>query len=354
MRHNYNYDKFVHERSLGNREVREEGKDLTVEYSFSEAIDEFLNVKKAEGCRKSTIREYNLVFGYLTRFLSEYKPKIRYIHELSSADVRDYINFLQFDRIQYKGISDRENGKVGLAPATINIRIRNLKTFYNFLNREGYTDINPMTPIKQLRTDTEKIRYFTDDEINKILNVIDVKTYAGFRSKILIYFYLDGGYRVAEPVNLRKSDSDFERRIVTLPANESKTRKYRDVPVSKFVPDLIGRLIKENERFFGESEYIFLSAFGDPLKPDAIRRSFHRYANRAGLQQIQPGRFRHTFAIKYLKKGGDIMTLSRIMGHSSIKTTENYLQFSSDDIVAAHEKFAPSKDFYKRKLVRNL
>ncbi|MFP7479485.1 tyrosine-type recombinase/integrase, partial [Terribacillus saccharophilus] len=108
------------------------------------------------------------------------------------------------------------------------------------------------------------------------------------------------------------------------------------------------------EKFFGESEYIFLSAFGDPLKPDAIRRLFHRYAKRAGLSQIQPGRFRHTFAIKYLKKGGDIMTLSKIMGHSSLKTTENYLQFSREDIVAAHEKFAPSKDFYRRKVVRNI
>ena len=66
-----------------------------------------------------------------------------------------------------------------------------------------------------------------------------------------------------------------------------------------------------------------------------------RLGVRAGVPRLHPHLFRHTFAVRYLMNGGDIMTLKLILGHVDLSTTEMYLHLAQSHIQVQHNKFSP-------------
>ncbi|MBN2004672.1 MAG: site-specific integrase [Anaerolineae bacterium] len=88
---------------------------------------------------------------------------------------------------------------------------------------------------------------------------------------------------------------------------------------------------------------LFASDDGDtiPLNRNALYRLLSRLGKRAGVNNCHPHRFRHTFAIEFLRNGGDIYSLQRMMGHSTLEMVKTYLSIVQSDIENTHRRASP-------------
>ncbi|WP_205180112.1 tyrosine-type recombinase/integrase [Siminovitchia thermophila] len=303
--------------------------------TIEQAFDYFVTLKKTEGLRPRTMEDYPVLFEYFTEWLAEAYPDVTYIDDITTGMIREYSVYLSEERFNDK------TGGYGLSPYTVNIRIRFLKVFFRALFTEELIDKDPAANVKLMRVDEDTFEPLTDKEILKLLDAPDVREYAQFRDKVAMSLILDTGMRVNEVFSLEVSEIDFKTRSIMLPASKNKNRKPRIIPLSNTVLKLLLELITENKVHF-DSEYVFLSNFGERYNSNSFRSRLRIYKDLAGIEKrVSPHALRHQFCRDYIMNGGDIFTLQRIVGHADIQTTRKYVQMTGVDIQSQHSLYSP-------------
>lgn len=85
-----------------------------------------------------------------------------------------------------------------------------------------------------------------------------------------------------------------------------------------------------------------------------VRRTISRYGKRAGIEgvRVSPHTLRHTFAVFYVRNGGDSFSLQEILGHTTLEMTRNYVHLARRDIAEQHKKFSPMEGLLGREVAR--
>ncbi|HZG87311.1 tyrosine-type recombinase/integrase [Paenibacillus sp.] len=324
------------------RKKRETATEPTLlTYRLDDAYDVFFAAKKAEGMRERTLDGYNADWRYFTEWLRKEYPHVDKINEVTASVIREYVNYMSTKK-KYEGVENRV-AETGLSPYTVALRLRTLRTIFNFLAREEMISSNPVGTIKQPRFDNETKDTFTDDEIQRLLAAPDVSTYAGLRDRTLMLVLADGGLRIQEALRLTTEHIDVKSRCIHLPASLNKSRKPRVIPLSPETVRALLTLINENKRYF-DSDHVFLANYGEPLKADHFRKRLRQFARDAGIpddKQVSPHRFRAYFCTSYLMNGGDLFSLQRIVAHSSLETTKRYVKLDDESLRKQHTQFSP-------------
>lgn len=155
------------------------------------------------------------------------------------------------------------------------------------------------------------------------------------RLHLLVLFLLDTGCRISEALGLRTSDVDFENLLVTL---DGKGRKQRVVPFSFELRKAIFRYCQESNAT--PDSLLFGSRTNTKLGRRNVLRDVKRVCKRLGF--TPPGRtlhaFRHTFAVNYLRRGGSVFHLQKVLGHSTLEMTRRYANLVTADLQAVHER----------------
>lgn len=157
------------------------------------------------------------------------------------------------------------------------------------------------------------------------------------RHHAMLLLMLDTGIRVTELCNLAIKDCDLKNyRIIVW----GKGAKERQIPFSPRTAQVIWRYLaaRPNARL---DEPLLASDGGRPLERYNILHILERIGERAGVSNVHPHRFRHTFAILYLRNGGDPFTLQRILGHSTLTMVNRYLSIAQADLANAHRRASP-------------
>ncbi len=152
---------------------------------------------------------------------------------------------------------------------------------------------------------------------------------------MLACLILDTGVRINEARKLMPSDVDFDNLIVTVMA---KGRKQRKVPISFEGRRHLYRYVRENPR-----RYVFGTGNQTISSVRNLQRDFAVLCQRAGITGVRCSwhTLRHSFAVSYLRNGGNLFFLSKILGHTSVKTTERYLQsLGVEDFQAVHNELS--------------
>ena len=246
------------------------------------------NEIKSRGFSIKTLRSYVFHVG---RFLSDVKldPEM-----LSDDEIQKY--FLKIGNF--------------MDPLTINLRISAVKFFYReILGREVM--LNYLKKPKRLPEVLMK------EEIRQLLNIT-----TNTKHKLILEMLYGCGLRVSEVVKLRKNDIRFNEGVVVVRA--SKGNKDRIVTLPNSLKEKLHFLEIKNE-----NDYVFESERGGSLSIKTIQEVMAKSAKKAGIKKnVTPHTLRHSYATHLLEQGTDLRIIQKLLGHSSVKTTEIYTHVS--------------------------
>ncbi len=266
-----------------------------------------------------TISVHKERLKYFYRYLQEVNKSIE---EIGKFEVMEYI----------LSIRSKVSGE------TVNGRIRVLKTFFKCLiENDLWKTSNPMENIKYLKTEKKVKPVIRINQVQKIINSLNKKTFEGFRNILMILLFWDALPRRGEIINIKLDDVNIESRIIKV---FGKGRKERYIPMGvKTTKFLSLYLIKWRKNI--EGDFLLCDRQGNKLKEGHCYRIVRRIGKKNGIN-LYPHLIRHSGATFFIQQGGSIAILQRIMGHVDISTTEGYLHLSSKDAVNSYEDFGPS------------
>jgi len=181
--------------------------------------------------------------------------------------------------------------------------------------------LNPCVGIKSTKS-KQKSRYLDAKELERLKAVLISNEYKDHVVSQLIKFLILTGARKSEAVNAKWEHIDFNNKVWRRPDKNSKTKLAPPVSVSSDVIELLEYMNKTSK-----NGYIFKSTIDDNKPLLYFRKSFNTIMAKAEIKNCTPHDLRRTFGTQLLLSGIDIFTVSKLLGHESVKTTENHYAF---------------------------
>jgi site-specific recombinase XerD len=262
------------------------------------------------------------------------------VTQIGTQEMRAFILYLQrkrcFTNHPYSKAQQR-----GLSGHTINTYMRSIRAFWSWLVSEEIIGTNPFSKLKIPKPPKKVMVTFSSYQIESLLGVMS-GSIDGNRDAVIVLTLLDTGLRVNEMINLKLADVWLEQGLIKV---LGKGNKERLVPIGKQVRKLLWRYINQYrpEPASPNIDNLFLNRNGRPLTKNRLDSIMKRYGKIAGLTGVRcsPHTLRHTFAINYLRNGGDVFSLQKILGHSSLEMTRRYCELANVDIEKAHATASP-------------
>jgi site-specific recombinase XerD len=222
---------------------------------------------------------------------------------------------------------------------TVKAYHRILDAFFRWCVEEERIDASPMRRVPKPKLVQEQIKPLSAEDLVALLAEPNRKTFVGLRDVALISLMADTGLRISEVLNIRLGDVDTRARAITV---VGKGDKPRAVFYGESVAGHLRNYLRRRARR-GAEDLLFVSSLGEKLLRFAIVERMRDYGYAAGIRgkRVSPHTLRHTFAVNWLKNGGDTLSLQRLLGHSSPAMTTRYVNFCTADLAAMHRTVSP-------------
>lgn len=268
-------------------------------------INEFIAEAEYKNLSNTTIKNY-------TRVLEHFRQNISIIEmeDLNKQIIKSYISNLT------------------LAISSKNQYLRCIMSFLHWYEEEYDTSLN--IHIKRLREQHKVLYTPSDNEIKKLMNFYNNKSYMSCRNKTIISVFINTGIRLNELITLRVNDIDLNNKVLIV------NRKGGYIEQLVINNELQLQLTRFINRYVSNSnnKLLFQSKNGNRLNPADI----HYILKRVGNNKITPHSLRRYFASKLIKEGVPLIYISRMLGHKDIQLTNKYyLEVKTQDI----------KDYFK-------
>jgi len=209
-------------------------------------------------------------------------------------------------------------------PKSISRKINSIKTFYRFLKASGVVSVDPAADIEHPKYEVKPPRILSKLEYRALRDACrgDVRTYA------IVELFLQTGIRIGELANL--TIADIHENDLHIAAQESHDE--RTVPLNRAAKDALNNWLKArtNGESNSKTQSLFITKTGRSLLIRNIRTAIDRYFKIAGIEDAKVNDLRHTFIAHHLMAGTPITTISKLVGHKRLSTTEKYLEFIKD------------------------
>jgi integrase/recombinase XerD len=219
-----------------------------------------------------------------------------------------------------------------LQPITVNDYIRAINAFLRWCNTEGH--VSELIKLSYLKEEQKVIQTFTPQQIDRILSW-KPKTFAEHRLSALMSLLLDSGTRISEALSLQRDHVDFDNLLIRV---RGKGGRERVLPMSVGLRKVLFKFLYKHPHLF-----VFPTRDGARCHPRNILHEFQWLRNQLNITGVRfsAHSFRHTFAVSYLKSGGNAFYLQRILGHSTLEMTNRYVRsLGVEDLQAVHSKLS--------------
>jgi integrase/recombinase XerC len=313
---------------------REKNVDPEVDAAGQEAratVERYLDSLRRKDASPRTIEAYKLDLEQFVGYFE--RPALRSIDRLA---VREWM-------------SDRFAN--GAKKATVARNLAAVRSFFQFLVREGTLATNPAKLVSTPKLPKNLPPVPTAEEMNRLVDsVASGGEKDRFPDKIVrdraIFELLYGcGLRLAELEGLNLQDFDWRERWIRV---RGKGRKEREVPFGGKAAEALERYLEVRKKALApgrEEPALLLHQWGGELRrltARSIERIVKRYAMAlSGDSSMHPHTLRHAFATHLLGEGADLRAIQELLGHANLSTTQKYTQLSLEQLMAVYDKAHP-------------
>jgi integrase/recombinase XerD len=244
-------------------------------------------------------------------------------------ELSEYVRFLREDE--------------GLAPPSAARHLVALKVFYRFLRLEERTNQGTVDLLSSPTLWQRIPQVLSPENVNKLLEAPTALDRYCLRDRAILETLYATGSRASEVVGLKLADLHLQGGFCKC---FGKGSKQRIVPLGRIaVNALQAYLEKQRPRLVQsspETPWVFVSRAGKKLTREMLWVVVKKYVKRAGLHnKVSPHTLRHSFATHLLAGGADLRTVQELLGHSSIRTTQQYTHVDRERLRAIHRRFHP-------------
>ncbi len=241
------------------------------------------------------------------------------------ADIRKWIAFLAEEKISAR---------------SINRKISALRTYFNYLIKNGILSENPTNQIVGPKV-SKKLPAFIEQESIDMLNNHDLFgfDFRGCRNMLIVEILYGTGIRRAELINLKNINVDIVKcQIKVL----GKRNKERIIPYPKSILPLIEEYHRFKNQIAVKTDTFLITEKGESLYPKLIHRVVTQYLGMVSTSEKKsPHVLRHTFATHLLNNGADINAIKELLGHSNLSATQIYTHTSFERLNQIYKQAHP-------------
>lgn len=282
-------------------------------------IKDFIKDRRARRLSIRTIEFYTVELKYFNIFLD--RQEVVKISELTQGVIRDYLSELG---------THRNRGGV-------HVSYRCIKALLNWWEEENDGDYrNPIRKIKIPHGSNQPLTGIRLDQFETLLNACT--TIQSKRDKAILLFLLDTGVRASELVAIDIKDVDFISGSIVI--NHGKGDKTRFVYIGSKCKRTLKSYLK-TRTYLRPNSALFTTDDDERLKFNGLKQIIRRLSKRAGIQMPGLHDFRRAFALNMIRNGVDLISISRLLGHSSVAVTQRYIAQNNEDLHIAHSKGSP-------------
>jgi integrase/recombinase XerC len=301
-------------------------------------IAQFLeHLRYERNVSEHTLRNYAIDLGQFLDHLAPADPQTGARREPQIGDI-DHITVREW----MAALHAANKKKTSIAR-----KLASLRTFFQFLIREGLAELNPAKLVSTPRLEKKLPNHLSVEDAVRFVETPDIETDLGRRDRAILEMLYGTGVRVSELVKLNMRDIDFKGRTLRV---KGKRRKERVVPFGEpalqalmhyltTARDLFLRNAPPDER---DNEAVFLNYQGTRITTRSVGRMVDKYIKIcAGIHNISPHSLRHSFATHLLDSGADLRDIQELLGHARLSTTQIYTHVSMEKLIEVYDKAHP-------------
>jgi len=276
---------------------------------FMESVERFGKYQSNIERSPKTIQGYHVELSLLNRYMEEKYNCPIYLEDMTKKDVEDYLMYLK----EYKGYK----------PSTRKRALGSICSFFNYAYKNEWIEKNITATIEPIKCPQKERQFLTEDEVNHYVAAIQHPLV-----QLVVQTLYYTGMRISECLNLKENDVDLEAGIIHVV--KGKGSKERKIPIN---PKLKELLIEYEENWKVDSSYFFATRKSGTLSAVNVERVMRETTKKLGWnKKVTPHIIRHSFASKLVKNNVHLVKISKLLGHSSLKTTSIYVHSNLEDL----------------------
>ena len=221
----------------------------------------------------------------------------------------------------------------GVSAASVNTYLRVVNAFHSWAKAEGHVT-GERVHIPRLKEEQKVLETLTPEHIQRIVSFRPKKV-SERRVHVIVCVLLDTGLRINEAFLLTREDVDLENLLLRV---NGKGSKQRIVPISMEGRKVLWKWLRDKEPY----DLVFATRSGTLANYRNYLRDFKILGKKLQITGVRLSfhTLRHTFAVNYIRNGGDVFRLQRVLGHSTLEMTRRYVNLQTADLQSVHDKFS--------------